>query len=148
MLPHWSSGKESACQAGDPGLNPGSGRSPAEGKDNPVWYSCLRNPMDRGALWGCKRVGQDLATKQQHLPLCPVPPWEQGGPCPVCPQEGAGGQVWLCLAHLGSGVLSWLILARSPEDNHSSFSGGASLFSGQSMVIVLPKEEVMGRHFL
>ena len=69
MLPHWSSGKESACQAGDPGLNPGSGRSPAEGKDNPVWYSCLRNPMDRGALWGCKRVGQDLATKQQQIKL-------------------------------------------------------------------------------
>ena len=69
MLPHWSSGKESACKAGDPGLNPGSGRSPAEGKDNPLQYSCLRNPMDRGAWWGRKRVRQDLATKQQQIKL-------------------------------------------------------------------------------
>ena len=45
------SGKESACQGGDAGSIPGSGRSPEEGKDNPRQYSCLRNPMDRGAWW-------------------------------------------------------------------------------------------------
>ena len=33
----------------DGGLIPGSGRSPGEGKDNPLQYSCLKNPMDRGA---------------------------------------------------------------------------------------------------
>ena len=43
-----SDGKESACNAGDPGLIPGWGISPGEGNDNPVQYSCLRNPMDRG----------------------------------------------------------------------------------------------------
>ena len=43
-------GKESACNLGDPGLIPGSGRS-REGTGNPLQYSCLENPMDRGAWW-------------------------------------------------------------------------------------------------
>ena len=43
-------GKESTCNAGDPGLIPGSGRSPGEGNGNPLEYSCLENPMDGGAL--------------------------------------------------------------------------------------------------
>ena len=42
-------GKESACSAGDPGSIPGPGRSPGERNDNPLQYSCLGNPMDRGA---------------------------------------------------------------------------------------------------
>ena len=37
------------AKAGDPGLTPGSGRSPEEGNSNPLKYSCLENPMDRGA---------------------------------------------------------------------------------------------------
>ena len=41
---------KSACNAGDPGLTPRSGRSPGEGIGNPLQYSCLENPMDRGAL--------------------------------------------------------------------------------------------------
>ena len=44
-----SGGKESACNAGDPGLIPGSGRSPGEGNGNPLQYSCLENSMDREA---------------------------------------------------------------------------------------------------
>ena len=44
-----SVGKESACNAGDLGLIPGSGRSPGERHGNPLQYSCLeKNPMDRG----------------------------------------------------------------------------------------------------
>ena len=35
--------------AGDTGLIPGLGRSPGEGNGNPLWYSCLKNPMDGGA---------------------------------------------------------------------------------------------------
>ena len=50
-LPRWLSSKESACTAGDVGLIPGSGRSPGEGNGNPLQYSCLENPMDRGAWW-------------------------------------------------------------------------------------------------
>ena len=45
----FSVGKESACNAGDPSLILGSGRSPGEGNGNPLQYSCLENPMDRGA---------------------------------------------------------------------------------------------------
>ena len=44
-----SDGKESACNAGDPGSIPGLGRSPGEGNGNPLQYSRLENPMDRGA---------------------------------------------------------------------------------------------------
>ena len=45
------SGKDSACNTGDLGLIPGSGRSPGEGNGNPLQYSCLGNPMDREAWW-------------------------------------------------------------------------------------------------
>ena len=43
--------KASACNAGDLGSIPGSGRSPGEGNGNPLQCSCLGNPMDRGAWW-------------------------------------------------------------------------------------------------
>ena len=43
-----SDGKESACDAGDWDLIPGWGRSAREGNGNPLQYSCLENPMDRG----------------------------------------------------------------------------------------------------
>ena len=46
-----SDGKESACNAGDPGSIPGLGRSPEEGNGNPLQYSCLENSMDKGAWW-------------------------------------------------------------------------------------------------
>ena len=50
-LPGGSDGKESACNAGDPGSVPGSGGSPGEGNGNPLQYSCLENSMDRGSWW-------------------------------------------------------------------------------------------------
>ena len=46
-----SGSKEPACDAGDPGSIPGSGRSPGEGNSYLVQYSCLENSMDRGAWW-------------------------------------------------------------------------------------------------
>ena len=48
-LSWWLSGKKSAGQAGNAGLIPGLGRSPGDGYGNPPQYSCLENPMDRGA---------------------------------------------------------------------------------------------------
>ena len=48
-FPGGSDRKEAACNAGDPGSIPGSGRSPGEGNGYPLQYSCLENPMDRGA---------------------------------------------------------------------------------------------------
>ena len=62
-FPGGSDGKESACNAGDPGLIPGTRRSPGEENGNPLQYSCLENPMDRGAWWatvhGSQRVGHN-----------------------------------------------------------------------------------------
>ena len=46
-----SDSKESACNAGDPGSVPGSGRSPREGNGTPLQYSCLEISRDRGAWW-------------------------------------------------------------------------------------------------
>ena len=48
-LPGGSDGKAFSYNEGDLGSIPGSGRSPGEGNDNPLQYSCLENPMDRGA---------------------------------------------------------------------------------------------------
>ena len=47
-LPGGSDGKASACNSGDLGSIPGSGRSPGEGNGNPLQYFCLENSMDRG----------------------------------------------------------------------------------------------------
>ena len=70
-FPWWLSGKESVCQAGDMGLIPGLGRFPREGNGNPLQYSCLGNPMDRGT-WRATvhRVAKSqtqLTTKQQYV---------------------------------------------------------------------------------
>ena len=48
-FPGGSDGKESACNAGDLGLIPGSGGSPGGGNGNPLQYFCLKNPLDRGS---------------------------------------------------------------------------------------------------
>ena len=48
-LPWWLSSKESPAKAGNSSLIPGLGRSPGEGNGNPFQYSCLKNPMNRGA---------------------------------------------------------------------------------------------------
>ena len=62
--------QKTACNARDAVSITCLGRSPAEGNGNPLQYSCLGNPMDRGA-WranprGLQRVRHDLATEQQH----------------------------------------------------------------------------------
>ena len=68
-FPTWcnSVGKETVCNAGDLGSISGSGRSPGEGNSNPVQYSCLENPMERGAwqatVHGVARAGHHLATE-------------------------------------------------------------------------------------
>ena len=70
-FPDSSVGKESACNAGDLGSILESGRSPRERNGNPLQYSCLENPMDRGAwqaiVHGLARVRNNLATKPPPL---------------------------------------------------------------------------------
>ena len=75
LNPWWLSGKESACNAGVPGSIPGSGRSPGGGHGNPLQYSCLENPMDRGGWWatvhGVAKSRTRLSDEHLHtfLPL-------------------------------------------------------------------------------
>ena len=68
-----SAGKESTCNAGVLGSIPGLGRSSGEGNGNPLEYSCLENPMDRGGWWatvhGVARVRCDVATTAPPPPL-------------------------------------------------------------------------------
>ena len=59
-FPGGSDGRESACDAGDPGLIPGLRRSPGEGNGNPLQCSCLENPMDRG-VWQSMALGSQRA---------------------------------------------------------------------------------------
>ena len=66
-FPGGSDGKESACNAGDLGLIPGSGRSPGGGHGNPLQYSCLENPHGQRSLEGyspkhCKESDMTEAT--------------------------------------------------------------------------------------
>ena len=61
-FPGGSVSKESACNAGDRGSVPGLGRSPREGNGNPLQYSCLENPMDRGAWRATVYGSQELDT--------------------------------------------------------------------------------------
>ena len=61
-----SGAKESACNAGDPGLIPELGRSPGEGNGYPLWYSCLENPIDRGAWWAIVHGVTELDMTNTH----------------------------------------------------------------------------------
>ena len=69
-FPGSSADKETTCNAGDLGSVPGLGRFSGEGNGYPLQYSCLENPMDRGAwqptIHRVARVGHNLATKQQQ----------------------------------------------------------------------------------
>ena len=72
-IPSSSNGKASACNAGDPGLIPGSGRSPGEGNGNPLQYIAWRIPWteEPGGLqsMGSQRVGHDWATNTYTHPI-------------------------------------------------------------------------------
>ena len=76
--PWWLSGKESACAAGDTGWIPGSGRCPGGGHGDPLQYSCLENPMDRGT-WRVTvhRVAQSRTRLKQlrHACTCTCGVW-------------------------------------------------------------------------
>ena len=62
-LPWWLRWSRIACDAGDLGSIPGLGRSPGGGHGNPLQYSCLENPMDRGAWWATVHAGAKSRTR-------------------------------------------------------------------------------------
>ena len=87
-MPWWPSSKESACNPGDLGLTPGLRRTPGEGKDNPFQYSCLGNPMDRGAWQGSVHGVTESQTQFNNKNnLCPFP---SSASTPVLEADGDG----------------------------------------------------------
>ena len=78
-LPGGSDGKESACNAGDQGSIPGSGRSSEEGNGYPVQYSCLQSPMDRGASWATVHgISQARILDWVAIPFSRTSSWPKG----------------------------------------------------------------------
>ena len=73
MLPWYLSGKEFACQHRRHRFDPWVGKTPGERNGNPLQYSCLENPMDRGDWWlqstGSQRVRHDWACLHTHIPV-------------------------------------------------------------------------------
>ena len=82
-FPGGSEVKASACNVGNLGLIPGSGRSPGEGNGNPLQYSCLENPMDGGAWWAPVHSVAKSRTRLSQLNLtfsilCQENPMDRG----------------------------------------------------------------------
>ena len=128
------------ANAGDTGVIPGVGKISGEGR-KPLQYSCLGNPMDRGAcLWGLKRIRHDSATKPQ--------PGDHAALSLLSPCVGTVlNYVWLCdpMDPPGSSVhgifqariLEWVAISYSrgssrPRDrtcvSHVSFTGRQNLY--------------------
>ena len=95
--------KNPSVNAGDAGLIPGLGRSPGEGNGNPLQYSCLENPIDRGAWQATVHGGHKSQTQvSDHTTTCI---------CHIfCIQSSANG-------HLSSSVswLLWIMLQSTQE---------------------------------
>ena len=66
-FPGGSEDKASFCNAGDAGSIPGSGTYPGEGNDNPLQYSCLENPVDRGDWWATAHRVTKSRTRQSDF---------------------------------------------------------------------------------
>ena len=73
-FPGCSDSKESACNVGELGSIPESGRSPGEGNGNPRQYSCLENPMDRGAWWAAVHANLLQSRPSLFSPMDCIPP--------------------------------------------------------------------------
>ena len=137
-LPCSSVGKESACNAGDLGSIPRSGRCPGEGNGNPLQCSCQGNPMGRGAwraaVHGVARVGYDWATKQppallsglilKHSLMHSAAPsclYSVSSTPQVCSRLWHFQMLFVCLDCASLWFLhSWLFLVITPRGHHGA----------------------------
>ena len=92
---------QSVYSAGDLGSIPGSERSPGEGNGNPLQYSCLENPVDRGAWWAAVHRGAQSWTQLKQLSMHTFIGEGNGNPlqcsCPENPRDGGslvGCRLW------------------------------------------------------
>ena len=103
--------KNLTSNVGDSGSIPGSGKSPGGGNGNPLWYSCLENPTDRGAWQATvRRVGPWLSRAQHHTKEGPFSGFLLIlflSECPMCynymkgNDNKAGTGMQLCPSHTG-----------------------------------------------
>ena len=108
-FPRGSDGKESACNVGDSGSTPESGRSPGEGKGNPLQYSCPKNPMDRSP-WRL------YSAAAESLQLCPTLCDCIDGSPPGCPVPGilqARTMEWVAISF--SNAWKWKVKVNLPS---------------------------------
>ena len=137
-LPRWLSRKESTCQAGDTRLTPGLGRSPGEENGNPLQYSCLGNPMDRGAwqatVHGWGHMELDMTERLNHNKYIPcnmpatgaVTGWDSSQSDtedrqrkPNLTEQCAQGQDGVCRRRLTSEPASWALDLVSDTGPHT-----------------------------
>ena len=109
-LPGGSDGKESTCYTGDLGSIPGLGRSLGEGKGNPIQYSCLEKPVNRGAWWATVHGVIKSWTWLRNWHFISTKKW--GVPRPASVETGKTAQ-WAVQLEL-----SQLTAALNPQECH------------------------------
>ena len=112
-FPGGSDGKESACNVGDLGLIPGSGRSPGGGHGNPLQYSCLENPHEQRSLAGHSPWGREDRTERlstHHTARSVTLIWSPDLSVPQFSQLNMGLVVVKCNTSRTSVVVQWLRL--------------------------------------
>ena len=112
-FPDSSVGIESACSTGDAGLMPGSGRSPGGGHGNPLLYSCLENPMDRGVWRATVHGVAKTQTRLKWLHMHRADSLSAAEVSPLLPELPAlfpGPQAWVIFPHWVSHA--WVTLPR------------------------------------
>jgi len=90
-FPCWLDCKESACNAGDLGSVPASGRSPGKGNGTPLQDSCLENSMDRGAWWA---PVHGVATRFSDWTAIALTDWIEDTQTDVCKSRSSYSSVW------------------------------------------------------